>query len=332
MNCKTKTVRQQPQGWNMKLEMSDQIRLMAIHAHPDDESSKGAATIARYHHEGAHTILVCCTGGEEGDVLNPKAHDLVADKDIAAVRREELTNAAKIIGYDDLISLGYRDSGMPGSDANNHPDAFSHVPLEEAVEKLVAVIRKSRPHVIITYADERDRYPHPDHIRVHEASVAAFNDAGNSEKYPDAGEPWQPSKLYYVFFSGQRILELHEKFIEFDKESPFGEEWIKRASSWVENDHIIRVDVTGYTHIRREALLAHTTQIDPESPFWFGLPDHVIDSIAPMDDYLLAKIADENGNIVDVEGLYNSNDPDDKAKASAILDAVQGDLIPSSLL
>ena len=311
----------------MKIDRSEQIRLMAIHAHPDDESSKGAATIARYHHEGVHTTLVCCTGGEEGDILNPKARNLVANRDIAAVRREELDNAAKIIGYDELILLGFRDSGMPGSDTNNHPEAFSHVPIEETIEKLVAVIRKTRPHIIITYADERDRYPHPDHIRVHEASVVAFDYAGDPKKYPDAGKPWQPSRLYYVFFSGQRILELHEKFLEAGKESPFGKEWIERASSWMENDHIIRVDVTGYTHIRREALLAHVTQIDPESSFWFGLPDDVIDSIAPMDDYLLAKITDEHGNIVDVERLYGSDSPDDRKKAKAILNAVQGDLI-----
>ncbi len=311
----------------MQTNDSEQRRIMAIHAHPDDESSKGAATIARYHNEGIHTILVCCTGGEEGDVLNPKARRPGIKEDMAAVRREELTNAAKIIGYDDLIFLGYRDSGMPGSEANNHPEAFSHVAIEEVIEKMVTAIREYRPHVIISYADESDRYPHPDHIRVHEASVMAFDDAGNPGKYPDAGEPWQPSRLYYVFFSGQRIIELHQKFLEAGKESPFGEEWIKRASSWVENDHIIRVDVTGYTHIRREALLAHTTQIDPESPFWFGLPDDVIDSVAPADEYLLAKIVDKHGNIVDIESLYNSDDTGDREKALAILNACRGDLI-----
>jgi mycothiol S-conjugate amidase len=274
---------------------------MVIHAHPDDESSKGSATVARYHDEGVYTILVCCTGGEEGDILNPAANSPGVRENIATIRHDELHDAASIIGYDEVVHLGYRDSGMPDSPANRHPEAFANVSLEAVVSKLVTEIRRTRPQVIITYPDERNHYPHPDHIRVHDASLPAFDAAGDPSLYPDAGKPWQPSRLFYVLFSGGRILEMHEQFLLAGKQSPFDKRWLERAASWTAKKSIIRIDVTGYTHIRRKALLAHATQIDPQSPFWFGLPDDVVDKIAPYDEYELARYVDGTGKIIIVD-------------------------------
>src|SRR5580700_5061791 len=141
--------------------MPDQRCILSVHAHPDDESSKGPATIARYHGEGVHTVLVCCTGGEEGEILN-KAMDLPEVREnLAAVRAEELVRATTIIGYDEVVLLGYRDSGMPDTPANQNPDSFAMAPLDEAVGRLVAIIRRVRPQVIITYPEEQNQYPHP---------------------------------------------------------------------------------------------------------------------------------------------------------------------------
>jgi len=261
--------------------------LLTVHAHPDDEASKGAGTVARYHAEGVRTVLVTCTGGEAGDILNPAMDRPEITADLPAVRLRELDRAAEIIGYDEVVLLGYRDSGMPDTPPNAHPDAFANAPLDEAVGRLVAIIRRERPQVIITYGDDQSGYPHPDHLRVHDISVVAFEQAGEPEAHPEAGDPWQPLKLYYSVWSRKRIKALHDRFLALGLESPFSDEWFKRP------DHGERVttsiDLAGYTDVRLDALLAHETQIDPTSPFWFGLPREEQASVHPFDDYILAR-------------------------------------------
>jgi mycothiol S-conjugate amidase len=268
--------------------MSEQrLCLMSVHAHPDDEASKGAGTVARYNDEGVRTVLVTCTGGEAGDILNPAMDRPEIVADLPAVRLRELARAAEIIGYDEVVLLGYRDSGMPDTPANEHPDAFANAPLDEAVGALVAVIRQERPQVIVTYPDDQSGYPHPDHLRVHDISVLAFEQAGDPEAHPDAGEPWQPLKLYYSVWSRRRMEAMHARFGELGLESPFSDEWFERRS----HDHRITtsVDLEGYNEVRMDALLAHETQVDPTSPFWFGLPRHEQSAIHPYDDYILAR-------------------------------------------
>jgi mycothiol S-conjugate amidase len=185
--------------------VSDRLCLLTVHAHPDDESSKGAGTVARCHAEGVHTVLVCCTGGEEGEILNPALDTPEVHARLAEIRIEELTKATGIIGYDEVVMLGYRDSGMPDSEANANPDSFAQAPLEEAVGRLVAIVRRTRPQVMVVYGDEQSGYPHPDHLRVHDVGVAAFHAAGDPGRFPEAGPPWQPTKLYYTVFSAARF-------------------------------------------------------------------------------------------------------------------------------
>ena len=267
--------------------MDDQLCMLTVHAHPDDEASKGAGTIAKYHAAGVHTVLVTCTGGEEGDILNPIMDTPEVRADIAGVRRRELDQAAEIIGYNEVVLLGYRDSGMPGSKANSDPRAFAAHPLAETVERLVAEIRRVRPQVVITYGDDHEHYPHPDHIRVHDISVAAFDASGDARAFPASGEPFQPLKLYYSVWSRARILETHAKFLELGMESPFDESWLERPG---DDDKITTsIDLTGFEDIRRLALLAHATQVDPNSKYWFGLPPEIMMTIHPQDDYVLAR-------------------------------------------
>jgi mycothiol S-conjugate amidase len=261
--------------------------LLTVHAHPDDEASKGAATVARYHDEGMHTVLVTCTGGEAGDILNPAMDRPEIKADLPAIRMRELDEAARIIGYDEVVLLGYRDSGMPETEANAHSDAFANADLDEAVGRLVAIIRRERPQVIVTYGDDQQGYPHPDHLRVHDITIPAFDRAGDPDAYPELGEPWQPLKLYYTVWSRRRIELIHKRFLELGLESPFNDDWFNRP--WPEERITTSIDTTSYGHVRGEALLAHATQIDPESQFWFGLPPEEMAKLETRDDYIRAR-------------------------------------------
>jgi mycothiol S-conjugate amidase len=274
--------------------------VLSVHAHPDDEASKGAATMARYHAEGVRTVLVTCTGGEAGDILNPAADTEEVRRDLPAVRRQELDDAVRVIGYDRLYLLGYRDSGMPDTEANSHPDNFANADLDEATGRLVEIIRRERPQVIVGYA--RDRvYAHPDHVRVHEISVLAFDRAGDPEWYPGLGDPWQPLKLYYSNgFTRERIRALHEWFVAQGDESPLAK-WVEhmdereaRASTAIAADEpqelvtTTRVDVRDQIEVGRAALLAHRTQIAPDS-FFFRVPLEVEQELHPWEEYVLAR-------------------------------------------
>jgi len=269
-------------------EMPEGRCLLTVHAHPDDESSKGAGSVARYHAQGVRTVLVCCTGGEEGEILNPAMDTAEVRDNIHEVRLAELAEAARIIGYDEVVLLGYRDSGMPESAANADPASFAQAPLDEAVGRLVAVIRRERPQVMVTYPEEQNEYPHPDHIRVHEISVLAFVAAADPARFPEAGEPFAPAKLYYTVWPRERMRKVHEKFLELGMESPFDDKWLERLNkdTDVSSTH---VDISGFDDVRGRALKAHATQVDPNSPFWFGLPPEIQATIHPFDDYQLAR-------------------------------------------
>jgi mycothiol S-conjugate amidase len=267
--------------------MAEPLRLLSVHAHPDDEASKGAGTVARYVAEGVEATLVCCTGGEAGDILNPAMDRPEVRERLGEVRLEELATSADAIGYREVVMLGYRDSGMPDTPENADPRCFARADLEEAVGRLVAIVRRVRPHVILTYGDDQEGYPHPDHLRVHDISLPAFARSGDPGAFPGTGEPWTPSKLYYSMWSRARILSMHEKFLELGLESPFGDRWFERPS---QDDRITtRVGVRDYYGARVAALKAHATQIDPNSPFWFGLPDEVVAELYPWEDYQLAE-------------------------------------------
>ncbi len=260
--------------------------LLSVHAHPDDESSKGAGTVHRYHADGVRTVLVCCTGGEAGDILNPALDTPEVRDRLPDVRLEELAAAVAVIGYDETVLLGYRDSGMPDSPENADPRCFARAPLDEAVERLVTIIRRERPQVVLTYGDDQSTYPHPDHLRVHEVTMAAIPAAADPDAFPEAGEPWQVAKVYWSVWSRKRLEASHAAFLEQGLESPYSEEWFARESQ----DHRITtsIDVNGLYAVKAAALRAHATQIDPTSPFWFGLPDEVAETIHPYEDYIRA--------------------------------------------
>jgi mycothiol S-conjugate amidase len=271
--------------------MGETLRLMAVHAHPDDESSKGAATMAKYVAEGHEVMVVTCTGGERGDILNPAMDRPEITADISSVRRQEMARAAEILGVRHRW-LGFVDSGLPeGDPLPPLPEGcFALVPLEESVPPLVRAIREFKPHVIVTY-DENGGYPHPDHIRCHEVSVAAFDAAGDPDLHQEEGEPWTPLKLYYSHgFSRTRLVAMHEALLARGLESPYGE-WLenwKPERGDISHRVTSRVECAEHFETRDAALLAHATQIDPGSR-WFAVPLDVQREVWPYEEYELVR-------------------------------------------
>jgi mycothiol S-conjugate amidase len=265
------------------------LRLMHVHAHPDDESSKGAATTAKYVAGGVDVHVATCTGGERGSVLNPKMDrpDVLAN--ISEIRRHEMDRAREILGISQDW-LGFVDSGWHDDPKAALPEGcFALVPLEEAAEPLVRLIRSFRPHVLTTY-DENGGYPHPDHIRCHEVSMAAFEAASDPTQYPDAGEPWQVLKLYYQHgFNRPKAQAIHDEMVRRGLESPYAERLAEWKPDPAHDARITtRVPCAEYFPIRDRALIAHATQIDPDGP-WFHVPLDVQQSVWPTEDFELVK-------------------------------------------
>lgn len=276
--------------------MSEPLRLMAVHAHPDDESSKGAATMARYVDEGVDVMVVTMTGGERGDILNPAMERPEIRQNITEVRRTEMERARKILGVQQEFA-GFIDSGLPeGDPLPPLPEgSFATLDVEEAAGPLVESIRRFRPHVVLTY-DENGGYPHPDHIMTHKASMRAFDATGDPGAYPGAGTPWQPLKLYYfVSFPPERFEALDVLLTSRGMENPFAD-WMKRIRErqrprW---EITTRVHCSEYFDLADEALKAHATQVDPNG-FWFALPNEIVAEAWPTEDYHLVR------SIVDTE-------------------------------
>ncbi|KAB1658053.1 mycothiol conjugate amidase Mca [Pseudoclavibacter chungangensis] len=261
---------------------------MAVHAHPDDESSKGAATYAAYADRGVEVMVVSCTGGEAGDILNPGIESMHhAKRDLAGLRRVEMAAAQRILGVEHRW-LGYVDSGMAREDGSLPPASFAAIPVEISARPLIRLVREFRPHVLITY-DENGGYPHPDHIRCHEVSMRAWMQAGTNDD-PELGEPWTVSKLYYDrTMNAERAESMFELVQRTDPDSPLAEKmaemvsWMSRKPTTITT----RVSVGEFFPRRDDALRAHASQVAPDSGFFFAVPRALELEAYPYEDYQL---------------------------------------------
>jgi len=263
---------------------------MAVHAHPDDEASKGAATTARYVQEGVEVMVVTCTGGERGDVLNEVVQEEVQSLGLAEVRRREMAESARILGIQHAW-LGFEDSGYPqGDPLPPVPDGcFAALPLEVLTPGLVTLIREFRPHVLTTY-DERGGYPHPDHVQCHRVSMAAVELAADPMALPEAGLAWQVLKVYYnQQFTKARVQALHLAMIDADLESPY-HDWLRDWDDEPVNRVTTRIHAAPWFGIRDAALRAHRSQISEDSS-WFSVPHELQERIWPTEDFELAYCA-----------------------------------------
>ena len=264
------------------------LRLMHVHAHPDDESSKGAASTAKYVAEGVDVHVVTCTGGERGSILNPNMDRPDVLENMTEIRRQEMEAAREILGVRQDW-LGFVDSGWPEGDPKPPlPEgSFGLVDPKLAAEPLVRLIRSFRPHVLTTY-DENGGYPHPDHIMCHNISMVALEAAADPERFPDAGEPWEVLKVYYQHgFNRPRMVALHEAMEAAGIESPFAERLEQWKADPAHDARITtRVPCGDYFEVRDRALIAHATQIDPDG-FFFKAPLELQKRVWPTEEFEL---------------------------------------------
>ena len=277
---------------------------VAIHAHPDDESSKGAGTMSLLASAGYRCVLVCATGGEAGDILNPTIDEAALAGTLGELRSTELDAAAAIIGYSEVVRLGHRDSGMAGDAANAHPEAFVNVATDTALEQVVRVVRRERPEVVFGY-DEHERYPHPDHLKVHEITTLLRAAAGDPSRYPKAGPPWEIPLIAAPSFTARRARTLLGAIEASGLSSPLTDRLAEIASQDDDRSRLLGVNVAGFVEQARAALRAHATQVDPEGP-WFQIPVHVVEEAYPFEDFEVLVGSDEAVGAVGIFEAWDS--------------------------
>jgi len=268
---------------------NEPLRLMCAHAHPDDESSKGGATMAMYAARGVEVTVLTMTGGERGDVLNPALNTPEVNANLPAIRKAEMERAREILGVKQ-IWLGYEDSGFTLEEPweNMPAGSLAAADLRESAGKMADVLVSCRPHVLVTY-DEGGGYPHPDHVMCHRVSMKALTYAADKERYGERA--WVVPKVYYQMnFHRERFLALDQAMRLAGLESPYAQ----RMKGWVydQMDHRVttRVECSAYFAARDDALRAHATQVDPNGS-WFQVPMDIQCEVWPTEDYELVQSA-----------------------------------------
>jgi mycothiol conjugate amidase Mca len=248
--------------------MAERLTLMAVHGHPDDECMGTGGVLARYSDEGLRTVLVTATRGEEGEIVDPEMNPEAVQPKLGDVRLEELRCSCRYLGVEELHILGYRDSGMAGTPANAHPACLAQADVREATGRLVRLIRELQPHVLTCY-DEKGGYGHPDHIRVHQITVAAFHAAGDASQYPEIGPaPWQPQKLYYPAYPRSYILNRYETMRSMGESTPLDRPHFDPNKVGTPDDQVTtHIDIRPYLSRKTAALRCHRTQVSLD--WWF---------------------------------------------------------------
>ena len=240
--------------------MNRKRTLCFIGAHPDDETFGLGSTLAHYAATGVIVYYICATRGEAG--MN-NLNQLREFESLGELRSAELSCAANILGLAGVVHLGYRDSGMLGTDDNKHPEALAVAPLDEVSERIVKVIRSLKPDVVVTH-DPIGGKRHPDHVAVHNATVKAFETAADPTKYPEAGPAFQPQKLYFHVLS-RKILKVAVKLMPLFGQDPrhFGQNKDVNLASLAEVDfpiHAVIRPTKAAVRIRNEAMLCYVSQ------------------------------------------------------------------------
>jgi LmbE family N-acetylglucosaminyl deacetylase len=272
--------------------MTDDLTLMAVHAHPDDESSSTGGVLAAYGDQGVRTVVVTCTNGEFGDApggVKPgqDGHD---EQAVAQLRLAELREACKILGVTDLEPLGYHDSGMPDWDYKDRPSAFCNIPTAEVAARIAALIDQYRPQVVITY-DPTGPYQHPDHVHAAEAAVSAAAGSGI------------PAKLYLTAMRGsdwQKVWQaLRDAGLDVP-DRPAADPQVRQQMAETERRITTTIDIRPVLARKRDALFAHASQIQDS---WFSkIPQDIAEATFGRESFIRA--SDSTGAQVPEEDLF----------------------------
>jgi mycothiol conjugate amidase Mca len=259
-----------------------ELRLLAVHAHGDDETITMGGTLAVLGDRGVKTSVLCCTDGKLATIVDPDMPEETTRPRLAEIRQQELRDACRILGVAEVNFLGYGDSGMAGEATNQLPDAFWMAPINESVGKLVEHIRRFRPHVVVTY-DGNGGYGHPDHIQTHRVTMLGVEAASLLAMYPEAGKPWRVQKVYYTVFPRSYFQRMIDVSKQLGVEPPFGVDAAEALpfltpDQWVST----KVDCSAGLDRKREALRAHRSQIAPDWPL-LNVPDEIARQFA--DEY-----------------------------------------------
>jgi N-acetyl-1-D-myo-inositol-2-amino-2-deoxy-alpha-D-glucopyranoside deacetylase len=265
--------------------VSEPLTLLCVHPHPDDESIACGGILARAAASGVRTVVVTCTGGEEGENL---AGIELAGETLPVHRRRELAAALAALHVGEHHWLGYRDSGMAGSPANDHPDSFHRADVEAAARRLAALLRRHRPQVVVS-DDERGTYGHPDHVQAHRVTVRAVALAADPAA-DVAGTPWQVAKRYVHTLGRERVLAGHRALVAAGLPSPFGDAEVvdTDAIAFGTSDEAVttEVDVRPWLGAKRAALAAHRSQIGPDS-FFLNTPEELVAPFFGIEQFVL---------------------------------------------
>jgi len=267
--------------------MSSNRCLMAVHAHPDDEVFSTGGILAKYAAEGHRVVVVYATRGEAGEMHDPDRDPDQAILKLGEIREEEARCAADILGITDVYFLGYRDSGMAGTEENTNPSAFANASLDEAAIRLMDIMRETRPQVVVTY-NEDGGYGHPDHLMAHNVTVAAFDRS--------QGQAWAPQKLYF----GASSREAFKRYVEGMKRLGLQIPWLREDFNleeygMPEAEITAHIDVAPFTPLKKAALAAHRTQI-PADFFYLSIPDEALSDAAGVEYFVRARPPAEPGD------------------------------------
>lgn len=238
-------------------------KLLAVFAHPDDEAFGTGGTLARYAAAGVDIALVCATRGEVGEIAE---ENLATPDTLGQVRENELLCAADTLGVTDVVFLGYRDSGMAGTSDNGNSGAFVNAPAEEVVSRLVGIIRQVRPQVVVTF-EPNGGYGHPDHIAAHRHTLAAFHAASDPSRYPEQGEAWRATRLFYTAIPRSFFLEMRDRLIAAGVDTSEFARFEEDGIGWPDDQVHVMVDVAEEIEAKWAALNCHRTQFGPNNLF-----------------------------------------------------------------
>ena len=237
--------------------------LLAIFAHPDDETFGLGGTMALAAASGVPVTMICATRGEVGEISPGTG---ATPDTLGRFREEELRVAMAMLGVTDVRMMGFRDSGMQGTAENDDERALIKAHPDAVIHALVRAIRELRPSVVATW-DESGGYGHPDHVAVHHHATAAFHAAGDASRFPTAGAPWQAKRLFYTAIPVQEFMRLMAEMREADVDVPSVAEDDNMMAELPRVEPNCIIDVSNYFELKEQAMLTHKTQISDMDPF-----------------------------------------------------------------